>query len=357
MINLESVKVRMIIDTGSSVNLIDKNTFNKLKAVNEHLKLKKSKTKIFPYASEPIKILGYFQGTFENKNHITTQRVFVVNKENAGNLLCLETAKDMNFINVKEKKIQINSLKMSKERTELDEKANYKQNLTSENASKEFNKAIQNLIKEFADIFEGRGTLKDYECKLHVDKNVTPVSQKHRRYPYHLRNKIKEELNRLEQEDVIERVKGPIDWTSNLVVVPKPNGSIRLCLDARTINTAIKRETYPIPTLESVLDDMHGAKVFTKIDLKEAYTQLMLDKESRKMTNFNTDEGVFRYKRLIYGIKNAFKIFQRAMEQSFGKMTGVKFISDDIIISALHELQLIERLRIVFMKIRELGTK
>ena len=102
---------------------------------------------------------------------------------------------------------------------------------------------------------------------------------------------------------------------------------------------------------------MHGAKVFAKIDLKEAYTQLMLDEESRKMTNFHTDEGIFRYKRLIYGINNAFEIFQRAMEQSFGKMTGVKFISDDIIISAQHELQLIERLRTVFIKIRELGTK
>jgi len=73
---------------------------------------------------------------------------------------------------------------------------------------------------------------------------------------------------------------------------------------------------------------MHGAKLTAKLDLKEAYTQLVLDEESRKITNF---KSVYRHKRL-YGIKNLFEIFQRAMQQSFEKTKGVKFISDDVII-------------------------
>ena len=100
-LTLERVQTKIIIDTGSSVNLIDKNTFHKIVKVNKSLILKKANTKIFPYASRPIDILGYFHGTFENKNHYTAEKDFDVNKENAGNLLSIHTAKDLKYIDVK----------------------------------------------------------------------------------------------------------------------------------------------------------------------------------------------------------------------------------------------------------------
>ena len=74
---------------------------------------------------------------------------------------------------------------------------------------------------------------------------------------------------------------------SNFVVVPKNNNRVRLCLNARKINTAIKREKYPIPTINSIIDTMHGSKIFAKLDMREAYTQLELDEQSRSITNFN----------------------------------------------------------------------
>jgi len=91
--------------------------------------------------------------------------------------------------------------------------------------------------------------------------------------------------------------------------------------------------------------------------IQKKRTQLVLADESRKITNFNTDEGVYRHKRLGYGINNSFEIFQRAMEQSFGKTKGVKFISDDMIIYAADEVELVERLRTIFTKYRSLGIK
>ena len=84
-------------------------------------------------------------------------------------------------------------------------------------------------------------------------------------------------------------------------------------------------ETYPIPTLDLIIDKMQGAKIFSKLDLKEAYTQLELDEQSRSITSFNTEQGIYRHKRMVYGINNSFEIFQRAMEHSFGVMKGVKF--------------------------------
>ena len=69
-----------------------------------------------------------------------------------------------------------------------------------------------------------------------------------RKHPYHVRKKIDQELSRLEQAGIIESLSGPQEWASNLVATPKNDGSVRLCLDSRMINTAIKRETHPIPT-------------------------------------------------------------------------------------------------------------
>ena len=66
-----------------------------------------------------------------------------------------------------------------------------------------------------------------------------------------------------------------------MVVVPKKNGSIRLCLDARPVNVAIRRQKYPIPPLEAIVDDLVGARYFSKIDLKNAYCQILLDDKSR----------------------------------------------------------------------------
>ena len=134
------------------------------------------------------------------------------------------------------------------------------------------------------------------------------------------------------------------------VIVPKANKTVRLCLDARTINKAIKRERYPIPTLHSVIDEMYGSKIFANLDMKEAYTLLELDVESRKVTNFQTDAGVYRHKRLVYGINNSFEIFQKTMKQNYGKIDGVKFISDDIIIYASNDQDLLRKLELLFTK-------
>ena len=204
-VQIEGVQTKMILDTGSTVNLIDKNTFDKICKRNKSLALKSTNSKIYPYASKPIKVLGCFQGTFENSKHISVGKVYVVNKLNAGNLLCEHTAKELRFLDVNGDTLKINKTVINN-RTHGKEKITERKEIHSK--SKEFNKAIVELIDEFSEIFEGRGKLKDYECKLYVDETVPPVTQKHRRYPYHLRKKIKAELERLEKEDIIERVEG-----------------------------------------------------------------------------------------------------------------------------------------------------
>ena len=89
------------------------------------------------------------------------------------------------------------------------------------------------------------------------------------------------------------------------MVVLKPDGDIRICVDMRRANEAIERERHPIPVIEEVLHDLNGSTVFSKLDLKRGFHQVELDTESRQITTFITHKGLFRYKRLMFGITSA----------------------------------------------------
>ena len=103
---------------------------------------------------------------------------------------------------------------------------------------------------EFSDLFKGLGKLKNKQIKLHVKKDVKPVVQKARRIPFSLRQKVEKKIEELEALNVID---GPTSFVSPIVVVPKPNGDVRLCVDMRQANEAIQRERFPIPTVEETL--------------------------------------------------------------------------------------------------------
>ena len=134
--------------------------------------------------------------------------------------------------------------------------------------------STQRILQHHKSVFEGSGLLKDFKLRLHVDKSVTLVQQPIRRVPYHTRCKLENELNRLLKLNIIEPVNRPTSWLNPFVPVPKLDGSIRLCLDIRQANKAILRERHMIPKIEDILPELHGACVFSKIDLREGYHQI-----------------------------------------------------------------------------------
>ena len=100
----------------------------------------------------------------------------------------------------------------------------------------------------------------------------------------------------------------------------------------RRVNQAIIRERFPIPTVEETLQELQGATYFSKLDLKWGYHQIEISPESRSLTTFSIQEGLFRYKRLIFGMSDASELCQRYVQQSFSDISNCRNISDDIIV-------------------------
>ena len=108
--------------------------------------------------------------------------------------------------------------------------------------------------------------------------------------------------------------------------------TVRLCVNMRCANKAIIRERHPIPTIDEVLEDMQEGSLFSKLDLKWGDHQFELSEESRSITTFVTRKGLFRYKRLMFGITSAPEKYQQVIQQVLQDCRGTANVSDDIII-------------------------
>lgn len=168
-----------------------------------------------------------------------------------------------------------------------------------------------------------------------------------------MQREVENELNKLLADGVIEPVSNPPTWVNPLVVVPKKNKGIRICVDMRMANSSIIREPYQISTLEEVLIEFNGCTKFAKLDLNQGYHQLSLAPESRNLTAFACHKGIFRYTRLIFGMSAAAEVYQCHIEQALSGLPGVKNISDDIIIGGANENELVQRLENTLQRLRE----
>ena len=167
--------------------------------------------------------------------------------------------------------------------------------------------------------------------------------------------KAKAEIMRMQMLDVIEPVDEPTDWCSPIVVVPKTNGDVRICVDLTHVNKAVKRETYQMPSVETTINKIAAGSVYSKLDCNSGYFQLELDEESRNMTTFITPFGRFRFKRLPYGISSGPEIFQKYMDEALSDIPGVVVQMDDILVEGKDMAEHDERLRRVLDRLAELG--
>ena len=154
--------------------------------------------------------------------------------------------------------------------------------------------ALDKLLEENQDLFESEvGTLEGYTAYLEVQGNATPRFHKPRSVPYALREAIEKKLDRIEVNRVLERV-NTSRWAAPIVPMPKLDGTVRLCGDYKvTVNPHLLVDQYPLPKPDDIFATLAGGKTFLKLDLANAYQQVVLDESSRELVAITTHKGLY----------------------------------------------------------------
>ncbi|KAJ8356687.1 hypothetical protein SKAU_G00194810 [Synaphobranchus kaupii] len=191
---------------------------------------------------------------------------------------------------------------------------------------------MENIKREYGDVFTGDGCLEG-EYTIEINKEVPPVKLPKRRVPVAMMAPLKEELKDLERRGIIAQVEKSTDWISSMVTVRKPNGKLRICIDPKPLNQALKRSHFPLPTIDDILPELSRAKIFTVCDVKHGFWHVKLQEKSSYLTTFSTPFGRFRWLRMPMGISPAPEIFQRKLMQALEGLPGIHIIADDVLVT------------------------
>ena len=214
----------------------------------------------------------------------------------------------------------------------------------------------EGVLVAFPKIFSGLGEFKGPPHKIHLKESATPYSiTVPRRVPFAMIDKVASELKRLEQFGVIRKVEDPTDWCAGMVIVPKANGSIRICCDFTRLNESVRRERHILPSVDHLLGSIQRAKVFTKLDANSGFHQIPLDAASQRLTTFITPFGRYCYRRLPFGISSAPEYFQKRMSQVLDGLKGVICMIDDVLVFGSNHEEHDSRLLEVLQRIDQSG--
>ncbi|XP_071848847.1 uncharacterized protein [Apostichopus japonicus] len=232
-VEIAGARISMGIDSQASVNVLDKLAFQKL--TNESGApddcLKPCASSLFAYNSHtPLPTLREIRENVTTEKGKTVETRFCAVDGFGGNLLCYQTSIDLGLLYI------ANSIE-------------------------------SDMFSRYPELFNGIGKINTETIKLHINTNVEPKTQKLRTIPFHVRKDVDEEIQRLLDEDDIERVQGPTPLVSPIVTPPKKNGGVRICVDMREANKAIERERFPMPTVDELISALNGATVFSTLDL------------------------------------------------------------------------------------------
>ena len=209
---------------------------------------------------------------------------------------------------------------------------------------------VNRLIGNYKDILTdlpGQTTLGHHEIKL---KKVEPIRSKPYPLPHALRDTVKEEVSTMLNMGIIEPSNAP--FASPIVLVKKPDGSNRFCVDYRKINQLTLFDAEPIPDQEELFTRLAHDHYFTKIDLSKGYWQVPMEESSKPLTSFITPDGLFQFKVMPFGLVNAPATFSRIMRRLLHKMDNVVNYIDDILIHTSSWEQHMNALKELFRRLR-----
>ena len=310
-----SHSVSFRIDTGADVTVVPSRFFKK----NSPL-IQKTDKKLFGPGQNKINVIGSVHATLAVGETSSEQELYVVS-------------------NLKEPLLgrpAIEALKLIERINSVDKENKYKQ--------------------EFPELFVGLGRMKNvYTIRLQENAQPFAISTP-RRLPLPMKEKVQEELKKLEELDIIRPVETPTDWCAPIVAVPKANGKVRLCIDFTKLNESVRRENFPLPTTDQLLAQLDGATVFTKLDCNSGFHQIPLHPDSQELTTFITPFGRYCYKRLPFGISSGPEVFHWEMTCMLEGIPGVICDIDDVLVFGRNQQEHDDRLKLVLQKMKETGV-
>lgn len=306
-----SQKVQFKIDTGAKCNTLTLDSYQQLVHTGE---LKRSNKLLRSYSNHKLKPVAAVDLSVQYKQCATDAEFEIVDIAQES-VLSGATAEALGLI------ARLNSVQNTEE-AEADSpvEGNLEQNI------------VPQSLRDFPELIRTTGTLPG-KYTIKIEPNAKGVVHPVRRQPAALKEQIVKKLYEMEENGYIKKVEQPTEWVSSMVAVCRGD-KLRICIDPSDLNKVIKREHYPMRTVEEVVSSMPGARIFSVLDAKSGFLQIELDEESSFLTTFNTPIGRFRWLRLPFGIKCAPEIYQRIMDGMLEGIVGAVAIMDDILIAA-----------------------
>ncbi len=217
---------------------------------------------------------------------------------------------------------------------------------------------LETLVHAHSALFsEELGLIKGTTAQLYPKEGSKPRFYRARQVPYAMREPVAREIDRQVALGILEPVKFS-PWGTPVVPIRKKDGSIRLCGDYKiTVNRETITETFPLPRVEDLLASLAGGTAFSKLDLKQAYQQVALDDEAKRMVTINTHKGLYQVNRLPFGVASAPSLFQRIMENLLQGIPGVLIYLDDILVTGKTIPEHLQNLDAVLTRLEEAGVK
>ncbi|GBO40891.1 Retrovirus-related Pol polyprotein from transposon 297 [Araneus ventricosus] len=228
-------------------------------------------------------------------------------------------------------------------------------------ALKNFEKSsLINLLNKYKSLFAQEisdlGECSIIQHEIHLTDNI-PTRQKLYRVPYNLKPEMKRQINILLDAGIIQPSKSA--YAAPVLLVQKSDGSYRLVSDLRKLNSKTIPDNFPLPNLSEMIDMLSGAKYFTLMDLTSGFHQMSMHPDHSHLTAIITEFGLFEYKRIPFGLKNANASFQRLISIVLVGLNDLKVACyiDDVVVASNSFQEHIERLELVFQRLRTANLK
>lgn len=219
---------------------------------------------------------------------------------------------------------------------------------------------VRALLEKYSSVFSMHDG--DLGCTNLISHGIpllddVPVRQRYRRIPPSEYEVVKAHINQLLETQVIRESCSP--YASPIVLVKKKDGSLRLCVDYRHLNSKTRRDAFPLPRIEETLDSLAGSRWFSTMDLASGYNQVPVEEADKPKTAFCTPFGLFEWNRMPFGLCNAPSTFQRLMERLFGdqQCQSLLLYLDDIVVFSSSVRQHLDRMEVVLQRLQKEGLK